>query len=278
MADAGPAWDEVCAIGGGHPGGGTEGAGFPVGSQPQVSFIGSASKEVELAGGQWGLVRQGPGRPSWKPDIVFDSVTISDRDSWGAGKGDMDLRVRLAARIPVAGSDLRITGTGRERMLAALRSAPFGDVLLEAAPRRGLKADALEWDETPDGHNNTRFAAYQAIIQASGQRPAFLGNLWFMLPGSYSGELSSVADMRVDFDTPKARDRSGRDGQVAHNSRVLALTLSFGPTGTGLTGITRSAGADWGTSHFVRRSKRRLDRGTRRPPWPLHAPETLASR
>ena len=89
-------------------------------------------------------------------------------------------------------------------MLAALRSAPFGDVLLEAARRRGLKADALEWDETPDGHNNTRFAAYQAIIQASGQRPAFLGNLWFMLPGPYSGELSSVADMRVDFDAIKA--------------------------------------------------------------------------
>ena len=131
-------------------------------------------------------------------------MTTSDRDSWGTGKGDMDLRVRLAARIPVAGSDLRITGAGRERMLAALRSAPFGDVLLEAARRRGLQADALEWDETPDGHNNTRFAAYQATIQGSGQQPAFLGNLWFMLPGSYSGELSSVADMRVDFDAIKA--------------------------------------------------------------------------
>ena len=70
----------------------------------------------------------------------------------------MDLRVRLAARIPVADSDLRVTGSGRERMLAALRSAPFNDVLLEAARRRGLKADALQWDETPDpdGHNNTR--------------------------------------------------------------------------------------------------------------------------
>jgi hypothetical protein len=207
VAVAESVWDEVCAIGGGHPGGGTEGAGFPVGSQPQASFIGSACEEVELAGGQWGpgrLVRRGPGRPAWKPDIVFDDVTTSDRDSWGTGKGDMDMRVRLAARIPVAGSDLRITGAGRERMLAALRSAPFGDVLLQAARRRGLQADALEWDETPDGPNNTRFAAYQAVIQASGQQPAFLGNLWFMLPGSYSGELSSVADMRVDFDAIKA--------------------------------------------------------------------------
>jgi hypothetical protein len=205
-------WDEVCAIGGGHPGGGTEGAGFPVGSVPQASFISSASEEVELAGGQWGpgrLVRQGADRRIWKPDIVFDSVTTSDRDSWGTGKGDMDLRVRLAARIPVAGSDLRITGAGRERMLAALRSAPFGDVLLQAARRRGLKADALEWDETPDGHNNTRFAAYQVIIQGSGQPPALLGNLWFMLPGSYSGEVSSVADMRVDFDAIKALTSPG---------------------------------------------------------------------
>jgi hypothetical protein len=80
----------------------------------------------------------------------------------------------------------------------------FFSRLLEAARRRGLTADAVEWDETPDGHNNTRFAAYQAIIEASGQRPAFLGNLWFMLPGSYSGELSSVPDMRVDFDAIKA--------------------------------------------------------------------------
>jgi hypothetical protein len=212
VAVAESVWDEVCAIGGGRPGGGTAGAGFPVGSQPHASFIGSSSQEVELAGGQLGpgrLVRQGPGRRIWKPDVVFDSETTSDRDSWGTGKGDMDLRVRLAARIPVTGSDLRITGAGRERMLAALRSAPFGDVLLEAARRRGLKVDGLEWDETPDGHNNTRFAAYQANIQGSGQQPAFLGNLWFMLPGGYSAELSSVVDMRVDFDAIRAAASPG---------------------------------------------------------------------
>ena len=212
IAVAGSVWDEVCAIGGGQPGGGTDGAGFPVSAQPPASFIGPASAEVELAGGQWGpgrLVREDPGRPAWKPDIVFDDVTTSDRDSWGTGKGDMDLRVRLAARIPVAAGDLRITGAGRGRMLAALRSAAFGDVLLGAARRRGLQADPVEWDETPDGHNNTRFAAYQAIIQASGQRPAFLANLYFMLPGSYSGELSSVADMRVDFDAIKAAASPG---------------------------------------------------------------------
>ena len=63
VAVAGSVWDEVCAIGGGQPGGGTEGAGFPVSSQPPAAFIGPASEEVELAGGQWGpgrLVRHGP--------------------------------------------------------------------------------------------------------------------------------------------------------------------------------------------------------------------------
>src|ERR1700677_288267 len=200
-------WDEVCEIGGGHPGGGTAGVGFPIGSRPQAPFIGSSSEEVELAGGQWGpgrLVRHGPGRWIWQPDVVFDGATSSDRDSWGTGKGDMDLRVRMAARIPVAGNGLRITGAGRQRMLAALRAAPFNDILLEAARSRGLKADVLEWDETPDGLNNTRFAAYQAVIQGSGQQSAFLGNLWLMLPAGYSAELSSVADMRVDFDAIKA--------------------------------------------------------------------------
>ena len=214
VAVAEPVWNEVCAIGGGHPGGGTPGAGFPVGSRPRAPFIGPASEEVELAGGQWGpgrLLRQGPDRWIWKPDIAFDSQTTSDRDSWGTGKGDMDLRVRLAARIPVADSDLRVTGAGRKRMLAALRSAPFNDVLLKAARRRGLKADALEWDETPDpaGHNNTRFATYQSVIRAPDQRPAFIGNLWLMLPGGYSHGLSSVADMRVDFDVIRASSSHG---------------------------------------------------------------------
>ena len=211
-------WNEVCAIGGGHPGSGAAGVGFPVGSRPQAPFIDPTSEEVELAGGQWGagrLVRQKPDRWIWKPDIAFDSQTTSDRDSWGTGKGDMDLRVRLAARIPVADSDLRVTGSGRERMLAALRSAPFNDVLLEAARRRGLKADALKWDETPDpdGHNNTRFATYQSIIRTSDQRPALIGNLWFMLPGGYSHGLSSVADMRVDFDAIRASSSPGPPAQ-----------------------------------------------------------------
>ena len=66
---------------------------------------------------------------------------------------------------------------------------------------------------TPDGPNNTRFAAYQAVIQASDQRPAFIGNLWFMLPGGYSHGLSSVADMRVDFDAIRASSSPGPPAQ-----------------------------------------------------------------
>ena len=225
VAVAESVWNEVCAIGGGHPGSGTAGVGFPVASRPQVPFIGPASEEVELAGGQWGSGRltrcQRPDRWIWKPNIALDSHTTSDRDSWGIGKGEMDLRVRLAARIPVADSDLRVTGAGRERMLAALRSAPFNDVLLTAARRRGLKADALEWDETPDpgGHNNTRFATYQTVIRAPDQRPAVIGNLWLMLPGGYSNGLSSVADVRLDFDAIQGSSPPG--AQTAHGDLRL---------------------------------------------------------
>lgn len=214
VAVAESVWNEVCAIGGGHPGGGTAGAGFPVGSRPQALFIGPTTAEVELAGGQWGpgsLARQEAGPWLWKPDVAFDSQTTSDGDSWGTGKGDMDLRVRLAARIPIAESDLRVTGSGRARMLAALRSHPLNDVLLEAARRRGLRTHALEWDETPEpaGHNNARFATYQSVISAPDHRPAFIGNLWLMLPVSYSNVLSSVADMRVDFDAIRASKSPG---------------------------------------------------------------------
>jgi hypothetical protein len=215
IAVAESVWTEVCAIGGGQPGSGATGAGFPVGSRPHALFVGPASEEVELAGGRWGsgrLVRcQKPDRWIWKPNIAFDSQTTSDRDSWGNGKGEMDLRVRLAARIPVADSDLRVTGAGRERMLAVLRSAQFNDVLLAAARRRGLKADSLGWDETPypHGHNNTRFATYQTVIQTPDQRPALVGNLWLMLPGGYSHGLSSVADMRLDFGAIQASSGPG---------------------------------------------------------------------
>ena len=54
-------WNEVCAIGGGHPGVAPQARQASRSARgPDAPFIGRASEEVELAGGQWGPGPPGP--------------------------------------------------------------------------------------------------------------------------------------------------------------------------------------------------------------------------
>jgi hypothetical protein len=205
VAVAGPVWRALCAVGVSSRGGGTAGAGLPTGAIPPASFLGPGSAEIELDGGTWGpgmLVRRQQDQWAWQPRIAFDSEAFRDRDAWSSRDLEKDLRLRVAARIPVAASGLRITGAGRARLEAALRQATLNEVLLALAARYGLKGGALEWEEMPEltGHNNSRFASYHALIPGPGDRLAMLACLWFMLPGSVADVLSCVVDLRVDFD------------------------------------------------------------------------------
>jgi hypothetical protein len=227
LAIAQSLWDELSAVGYPDRGGGITGVGFPVGSQPPGVFIDRDSKEIELAGGQWGpgrLIRGTLEQWVWRPDIAFDSLATSDRTAWSLNDGDMDVRFRLAARIRVGGTDMRVTASGRRRMLEALHQSSLNDVILAAARRRGLPADAVAWEETPDpaGHNNTRFATYQAVIPAASDLPALLANVWFMLPGTYTDALSSAADLRVDF----AAMRNGGHGDSESDLRLTVGELT----------------------------------------------------
>lgn len=88
------------------------------------------------------------------------------------------------------------------RLVAALRTAGLNKLLEALAARYGLKAGMLEWEETPEpnGHNNSRFAAYQLPVAAADGRPALLGSVWFSLPGATSNSLSGLADLRISFD------------------------------------------------------------------------------
>jgi len=52
----------------------------------------------------------------------------------------------------------------------------------------------------PGGHNNSRFAAYQAVIPGPDGRAAMLACAWVMLPSSLGDVVSCVVDLRVDFD------------------------------------------------------------------------------
>jgi hypothetical protein len=164
-------------IGDASRGGGTAGVGFPVDARLSAPVIGPGSEEILLVGGSWGpdrLVREQADGWAWRPDVAFDSEACRDRDTWAFRTADMDLRLRVAARIPVARDGLRVTETGRARMLTALRGAGINDVLRGLARRYGLNADVLAWAEAPDGvgHSNSRFACYQALVPGASDRPA----------------------------------------------------------------------------------------------------------
>jgi hypothetical protein len=203
VAVSGPAWNALCAVGDISRGGGPAGAGLPVGAVPSTALLGADSEQTELAGGTWGpgaLVRQAPDGWAWRPRIAFDDRAYRDRDAWTFRGLEMDLRVRVAARIPVADDDLRITGGDRARLEAALQRAPLNAVMTALAARYGLHAGSVAWEEMPGpaGHNNTRFASYQASVPGPDGRQAILVSAWFMHGGHGDG-LSCVADLRADF-------------------------------------------------------------------------------
>jgi len=138
----------------------------------------------------------------WEPEIAFDSEASRDQDTWSFRRGEMDLRLRLAARMFLVAEGLRVTEAGRAQMLAELASTGLTSQIASLANRYGLKSADLAWQETPEpeGHNNSRFAAYQLIVPGADGRPALLGSLWFMLPGGRAIDVSSVVDLCVDFD------------------------------------------------------------------------------
>ena len=229
VAVVGSVWQVMGMISDASRGGGTAGIGFPVGARPPAPVIGPGAEEVLLAGGSWGpgrLVRGTAGRWAWRPDVAFDSQACRDRDTWAFRNADMDLRLRVAARIPVVDDGLRVTETGRERMLTALHRSGLGNALRDLATRYGLSNDDPVWAETldPIGHNNSRFACYQAVVPGAHDRPALAAYLWLMLPGSIIGEISSVADLRVDFDA--IQPTSAEHPQIPPHLRITRAELT----------------------------------------------------
>ena len=72
----------------------------------------------------------------WQPEIVFDSEACRDQDTGSFRRGEMDLRLRLAARMPLVAEALRVTEAGRAQMLAELPSTGLTDLI--ASPRQAL--------------------------------------------------------------------------------------------------------------------------------------------
>jgi hypothetical protein len=225
-------WNALQAVGAGAPGGGTAGAGIPVGASPPGAFIGSGSDYVVLAGGKWGpgrLVGSGDRGWVWQPDISFDSEAFQHRDAWTGRDGAMDLRLRVAATIPVVVADLRITNAGRARMLHALQDDGLLTLMTRLATRYGLDRGMLTWSETPDavGRNNSRSAAYQARVPASDDRPAIAGMLLFFLPTGVAGDILAIADLRISFEAirPEHATDSAGLAEIPADLRVTAAEV-----------------------------------------------------
>jgi hypothetical protein len=208
VAVASAVWSDIEAIGDGVINGGLVGAGFPVSGEPSWDgYIGSNAETVHLSGGRWGPARQGrllrpPAGPAlWQPKTALDSRASKDRDVWSSLHDQRDLRVRVAARIPLSAEKWRISGPGRARMLEAATDTGIAAFFLALADRYALEVPADTWQEieAPDGQNNSRFAAYQLTANDPDGHAVLALCLRLTLPDSLGVEVFTTVDLRVDF-------------------------------------------------------------------------------
>jgi len=222
-------WNALGHFGRGTYVSGTVAVGFPLASG-ECPFITADRRPVELAGGKWGRGRLIPttsGGWRWEPETAFDSEACRDQGTWSSRRGEMDLRLRLAAQMLMVAEGLRVTEPGRAQMLAELTSTGLTDLLAGLAHRYGLEPAHLTWQETPEpeGHNNSRFAAYQLIVPGTDGRPALLASLWFTLPAGREIEVGAIVDLCVDFDAIQPAIESATPAQIPSELRITAGEL-----------------------------------------------------
>jgi hypothetical protein len=223
-------WNAVGQFGRRASAGGTAAVGFPVPSA-QRPLVTADGGPVALEGGAWGrgvLFQASSGDWRWAPEIAFDSEACQQQDTWSSRHGEMDLRLRVAARMLLETEGLRVSEPGREQMLAGLSSTGLSELIAALASRYGLQSTDLVWQETPDpaGINNNRFAAYQVIVPAGDGRPALLGSLWFSLPGGRAADVSAIADLCVDFDAIQPHTKQATPASIAPELRITVGELA----------------------------------------------------
>jgi hypothetical protein len=224
VAVAQEVWNALARLGRGTYVSGVAAVGYPIAAVDRP-FVAADGGPIELAGGEWGRGRLIPLASSgwhWQPEIAFDSEACRDQDTWSFRRGEMDLRLRIAAQMQLVAEDLAITGSGRQQMLAELPSTGLTDLIADLAERYGVEPTELTWQETPEGegHNNSRFAAYQLIVPGSGGRPALLGSLWFTLPGGRATTVGAIVDLSADFEAILPASESTATADIAPELRI----------------------------------------------------------
>jgi hypothetical protein len=217
-------WNVLGQFGRGTYVSGPAAVGFPIPSEERP-IITADESPIGLDGGAWGrgrLVPTDSGGWQWQPEVAFDSEASRDQDRWAFRRGEMDLRLRLAAQMLLVAEDLRVTEVGRSQMLAELPSTGLTDLIASLAKRYNLELTDLTWQETPEpeGYNNSRFAAYQLIVPGAGGRPALLGALWFSLPGGRAIDVSSVVDLCIDFGAIQPTTEPATPAQIPPELRI----------------------------------------------------------
>lgn len=241
IAVARSVWNDLSTVGGGAPGGGTAGAGYPTADRDSRPYIGGDCTVIDLVGGGWGpsarpvrrgrLIRRSSGHALWRPETVFESSAFRDRESWTSRTAKMDLRLRVAARIPLLAGTTRITRPQRVAMLTSLTATAAANFIGKLAMRYGLDPRQLDWRETedPDGYNDSRFAAYHLCVTGETGRPAIRAELWLTLPDGLATEVQSIMDLRIAFDVLPVSDGppSTPDMRISHAELIAFFSLAW---------------------------------------------------
>lgn len=195
-------WNGISQIGDG----GVHGVGFPISSTGgDHPYIGPAVGQVATAGGSWAggtMIRSGSDLWKWIPDLAFDPNTSGDADIAFDSQSRLDLRLRLAARMPFVQEDPRVTAAGRRRLTAELAKPETIAILGTLAVGRISVPAELGWRPKGDQFalNDSWGASYDCTINAADGRPAIRGTLQYLMPNLRMSEITALVDVEFDFD------------------------------------------------------------------------------
>jgi hypothetical protein len=200
-------WNGIARIGGGRPGGGVHGVGYPVHTTGgDQRYIGPTVDQVSTSGGSWraGTMRRtSGGQWTWIPDLAFDANNAGNAETAFNSQSALDLRLRLAAQIPLAQDEPRLTASGRRRLTAELAKPEMTAIVAALAGDRTGVPSELRWRPRADqfARNDSWGASYECVIHSADGRPAIRGTLQFLMPDLMrSQQLTSLVDIEIDFD------------------------------------------------------------------------------
>jgi hypothetical protein len=229
-------WNAIARVGAGQPDGGVVGVGLPsYAAGGDSRYIDPRVTDVRTVGGSWGpgtMRRTGDDRWQWIPDLAFDANNAGNADTATGSAARLDLRLRLAAEIPFAQAEQRLTASGRRRLAAELAEPRTTTIVSAlAAGRVAVPAD-LAWRqrEEPYARNDSWGATYDCLVSAADGRPAISGTLQLLMPNFRQSSVTSLIDIAIDVDgcrpTPDLPGAAGTN-RLSHQDVADVFTRAW---------------------------------------------------